>query len=148
METKEIKLNSYTLLDDSIEKMKDALHISRRDKKEVGLTMCSSKDDVIVLREQHAGENQQVFIKRQCNEGEKYVGYYHTHHKGTSKASSGDLRLCGTSKILCIGGKEDQGEQRNDSVRCYTWKGKVIPVEEGAQLLADVRKGKKRTSQS
>lgn len=42
-----VKLNSYTLLDDSIDKMRTALDRSRYVIKEVGLTMCSDRDGVI-----------------------------------------------------------------------------------------------------
>lgn len=141
----ETKLNSYTLLDDSIKIMRDILNKSRKDKKEVGLTMCSKEDNVITLRGEQHGDTYQIPIKRQCNKGEEYVGYYHTH-RGLSKASSADLRLCGTSKILCIGGKAEQkgqGERKNDNISCYTWKDKVISIQEGEHLFIDVHKGKK-----
>lgn len=140
------RLNSYTLSDDSIETMRNALYRSRHVKKEIGLTMCSRQDNVITLRGEHEEEARKISIKRQCNEGEEYVGYYHTHPGSTSKATSVDLRLCGTSKILCVGGKAEQkgqGRQIKDNVRCYTWKDKAISVHEGEQLFADVHKGRK-----
>ena len=153
MKTKEIKLDGYTLPDNSICTMKNALDRSRHIKKEIGLTMCSSRDNVITLRGEHKGEENQVSINRRCNEGkgEEYIGYYHTHPEGTSKATSVDLRLCGTSKVLCVGGKTEkkwQGEPTNDSVGCYTWKDNVISVQEGEKLFADVHKGRQEPHNS
>lgn len=140
-----VKLNSHTLPDNSIGTMRNVLDRSRYIKKEIGLTMCSRQDNVITLRGEHEGEENRVSINRQCNEGEKYVGHYHAHHKGTSKATSGDLAQCGTSKILCVGGISEQEIQKgqiNDSVACYIWKDNVISVQEGKQLFADVLRGR------
>ena len=50
-----IKLNSYTLLDNSIDIMRDTLDRSRHVKKEIGSTMCSRQDNVITLRGEHEG---------------------------------------------------------------------------------------------
>lgn len=83
--------------------------------------------------------------------GEEYVGYYHTHPASDSRASSVDLRLCGTSKILCSGGYDAEKLQegkRSDSVDCNIWKGKVISVQEGDQVRAEVLVGKREPSNS
>ena len=85
------KLNSYTLTDDSIDTMRNALYISRDIKKEIGITMCSRQDNFITLRGWHVGKKTSVPIMRKCNEGEEYVGYYHTHPIATSKATGIDL---------------------------------------------------------
>lgn len=141
-----IKLNSYTLSDNSIGTMRNALDRSRHIKKEIGLTMCSKQDNVITLRGEHEGEENRVSINRQCNEGEKYVGYYHAHHKDTSKATSGDLAQCGTSKILCVGGTSEQEIQKgqiNDNVTCHIWKDKVISVQKGVELFINALRGEK-----
>lgn len=138
-----VKLNSYTLPDDRIDIMRNVLDRSRHVKKEIGLTMCSSQDNVITLRGEHEGEENHISINRQCNEGEQYAGYYHTHHTGTSKATSGDLASCGNSKILCIGGISEQEMQKNDNVTCHIWKDKVISVHEGKQLFTDVLEDRK-----
>lgn len=140
------KLNGYILTDSSIDTMRDALDRSRHIKKELGLTMCSRQDNIIMLRGEHEGEDNHVSINRQCNEGEEYIGYYHTHHKGISKASSGDLASCGTNKILCAGGISEQEIQKgkiDDNVICYIWKDKVISVHEGKQLFTDVLEDRK-----
>lgn len=138
------KLNDYILTDNSIDTMRNALDRSRHIKKEIGLTMCLRQDNVITLKGEHEGEDNHVYINRQCNEGEEYVGYYHTHHRGTSKASSWDLASCGTNKISCAGGisePEIQKGQIDDNVTCYIWKYNVISVQESRQLFADVLKG-------
>jgi proteasome lid subunit RPN8/RPN11 len=140
------RLNGYILTDKVNEDMRKALYKSRQIEKEVGLTMCSNKDNVISLRGEHDDSVHKISIRRQCNTEEEYVGYYHTHPGSDSHASSVDLRSCGTSKILCVGGKAEQKgqeEQINDNARCYTWKDKVISVEEGEKLFIDVSKGRK-----
>lgn len=146
MKTKEIRLNSYTLSDNSIDTMRNALDISRHIKKEIGLTMCSKQDNVITPRGWHVGKKRSAPIVRKCNEGEEYVGYYHTHPIATSKATGIDLAKCGDSKIMCVGGVSEQRLQRGqttDNVNCYIWKDKVISVQEGEQILTDVLKGRK-----
>lgn len=140
-----VKLNSYTLSDNSVDTMRNVLDRSRDIKKEIGITMCSKQDNVIMLRGEHEGEENQVHINRECNKGEEYVGYYHAHHKGTSKATGGDLAQCGTSKILCVSGISEQEIQKgqiNDSVACYTWKDNVISVQESKKLFDDVLIGR------
>ena len=55
-----VKLNSHTLLDSSINKMKVALDRSRDIIKEVGLTMYSNRDGIITLRNEQEGEPHQI----------------------------------------------------------------------------------------
>jgi len=57
-----------------------------------------------------------------------------------------DLRTCGTSKVICIGGKEEQNESKeqiNDNVSCYIFKDKAISVQEGDRLRSDVYAGRR-----
>lgn len=140
------KLNSYTLSDNSIDTMRNALDRSRYIKKEIGLTMCSRQDNVIMLRGEHEGGERSAPLKRQCDKGEEYVGHYHTHPVETSKANGIDLAKCGDSKIICVGGVSEQRSQQGqitDNINCYIWKDKVISVQEGEQILTDVLKGRK-----
>lgn len=140
------KLNSYTLSDDAIVKMRNALDRSRDIKKEIGITMCSRQDNFIILRGRHIGKKRSAPLGRQCNEGEEYVGYYHTHPIATSKATGIDLARCGDSKIICVGGVSEQRPQREritDNVNCYIWKDKVISVQKREQTLTDALKGMK-----
>lgn len=139
----ETKLNSYILTDKVKNDMKNALSISRQVKKEVGLTMCSDKDNVITLRGEQEDKNHEISIMRKCDEGEEYVGYYHTHPGSDSRASSVDLMTCGTSKALCVGGRKKGQEQGIDNVNCYIWKDKVISVQKGEQLFTRVLAGMK-----
>ena len=141
-----VKLNSYTLSDNSIDTMRNALDRSRDIKKEIGITMCSKQDNFITLREWHVGKKRSAPIMRECNEGEEYVGYYHTHPIATSKATGIDLAKCGDSKILCVGGTSEQRLQKGrtiDNINCYIWKDKVISVQEGEQILTDALEGRK-----
>lgn len=141
-----VKLNSYTLSDNSIDTMRKVLGMSRDIKKEIGITMCSMQDNFITLRGWHVGKERSASIARKCNEGEKYVGYYHTHPIETSKATGVDLAKCGDSKIICVGGASEQRSQQEqtiDSANCYIWKDKVISVREGEQILTDALKGRK-----
>lgn len=138
-----VKLNSYTLSDDTMRKVLDR---SRDIKKEIGITMCSRQDNFITLRDRHIGKKESTHVMRKCNEGEEYVGYYHTHPIATSKATGIDLAKCGDSKIICAGGASEQRPQREqtiDSVNCYIWKDKVISVQEREQTLTDALRGRK-----
>lgn len=140
------KLNSYTLSDNSIDTMRNALDMSRDIKKEIGITMCSMQDNFITLRGWHVGKERNAPIARKCNEGEEYVGYYHTHPIATSKATGIDLAKCGDSKIICVGGVSEQRHQRGrtiDNVNCYIWRDKVISIQEREQTLIDAMKGRK-----
>ncbi len=133
------------LSDNSIGTMRNVLDRSRHIKKEIGLTMCSRQDNVIMLRGEREGEERSAPLKRQCDKGEKYVGDYHTHPIATSKATGIDLAKCGDSKIICVGGVSEQRHQGRitDNVSCYIWKDKVISVQEGEQILTDALKGRK-----
>lgn len=151
MKIKETKLNSYTLSNGSIEIMGSALDKSRQLGREVGITMCSNKDNVIALRGCHIGKKRSVPFKRQCDKGEEYVGHYHTHPIDTSKATGVDLAKCGVSKIICVGGVSEQRSQQGqitDNANCYIWKDKVISVREGEQILTDALKGRKEPRNS
>ncbi len=141
-----VKLNSYTLSDNSIDTMTSALGRSRHINKEIGITMCSRRDNIIMLRGCHVGEKRNAPIMRKCNEEEEYIGHYHTHPIATSKATGIDLAKCGNSKIICVGGMSEQILQQGkttDNVNCYIWKDKVISVQESEQILIDALKGRK-----
>jgi hypothetical protein len=141
-----VKLNSYTLSDNSIDTMTSALGRSRHINREIGITMCLRRDDIIVLRGYHVGEKRSAPIMRKCNEEEEYIGHYHTHPIATSKATGIDLAKCGNSKITCVGGKSEQTLQQGktiDNANCYIWKDKVISVQESEQILIDALKGRK-----
>lgn len=113
-----IKLNKFTLSDETMEQMKKVMHDSKQSKQELGFTLCADKKDTIYPRNICTGECKSVDIDVTCNEGEKYVGSYHTHYNAPSYPSAGDAIKCGLMENICIAGL--------DSYKCYTWKHEPI----------------------
>ncbi len=106
METKETKLNGYTLPDELKKKMRDILYKTQHTKKEMGFTLCSKPDNIIRARGDHIGSSYKMVIdSRMCEKDEKFLGGYHTHFGQDSNASAEDLRYCGIFKITCTGGQ-------------------------------------------
>lgn len=108
METKEIKLNGYTLPDKVKKKMRYTLHKTQQSKVEMGFTLCSKPDNIIRARGDCIGSSCKMVIdSKKCEKDEKFLGGYHTHPGEDSHASAEDLRYCGIFKIICTGGQTD-----------------------------------------
>lgn len=134
-----IKLNGYTLSNNSIDIMRNALDRSRRIEKEIGSTLCSRQDNVIKLRGEYEGESDKVKIDTEvCDKDEKFLGGYHTHPKGDSTPGITDLSHCGTFKVICTGGA------KNNKINCNVWKEKQISKEDAANIAKDINENKKQ----
>jgi proteasome lid subunit RPN8/RPN11 len=136
MKTKEIKLDGYTLPERIKAKMILTLFKTHQAKKELGFTLCSNPDNIIVASEDIFGISDGIEIDpRLCKKDEKFLGGYHTHPTEDSSASAEDLHHCGILKIVCVGGKTD------NKIRCNIWKHEQQSTEEYNKMVYDIRKG-------
>ena len=136
-----IKLDKYTLPEETIDLMKSILYKSRQKQSELGFTLCSDKRDNIQARNICIGEACGVKIEEKCDEKETYVGTYHTHLY-LSLPSAGDLIKCGSTPNICIGG------QRDNKIRCYTWQHGHISNDKYEELGDLYRSGVKEIDNS
>jgi len=135
MKTK-IKLDGYTLPERVKAKMVLTLFRTHRAKKELGFTLCSKPDNIIVTGEDLTGTSDRIVIdSRMCKKDEKFLGGYHTHYMEDSHASAEDLRYCGILKIICTGGSND------NKIRCNTWQHEQQSVEKHNKMIYDIDKG-------
>jgi len=129
------KLNNYTLPDVTINLMKSILQKSAETKTELGFTLCADKNNTLQARNICTGEDCTVGILGKCDKQEKFVGAYHTHPTSYAIASASDLIFCGTAHITCIGG------ERDNKIKCYTWKHKQITEEKYNTLITKLNSG-------
>lgn len=124
-----VRLNSYILSDDVKDEMKHKLDKTRQDRIELGFTLCTNSNNVIVSRGDHIGNSDKIEINpRACNEDEKFLGGYHTHAKSDSYPGAEDLIHCGIHKIICTGGMDDK-------IRCNVWKYGQLSLEDKYKMI-------------
>jgi len=113
------KLNSFTLPDNVINKMKDKLKLSTSLRVEVGFILCSEKPDNILHDELHCtGGTCSIYIpSKPCKKG-KRVGGFHVHPNDDSDPSIADISSAYDYGMECIGNTKD-----ND-IKCYIRKDK------------------------
>ena len=107
----ETKLNGYVLREELKKKMRDVLYKTQQE--ELGFTLCSKPDNVIVPRGFHVGSSHEIEINpRSCEKDEKYLGGYHTHPGTDSQASARVTHNdCSPDKnVNVIIGNNDNGE--------------------------------------
>lgn len=123
MQTNEIKLNGYTLPERVKARM--ILKLLETQQKELGFALCSKPDNIIVESQDVEGTSDGIVIgPSTCKNDKKFLGLYHTHPSGDSRASAIDLARCGKSKIICMGGKID------GKIRCNIWKYEQLSQED------------------
>lgn len=127
----EKRLNSYILTDAVKEKMEDTLRETILLEK--GFALCS-RDKIIEPRGNIVGTSDSIIIEPEHCKGEKFLGGYHTHPKKDSNASALDLFFCGMNKITCVGGQKD------NKIKCYTWKHEQLFGEELKKEYNDMKK--------
>lgn len=128
-----IKLNKYSLPDETINQMKNTMHKSRQINSELGFTLCADQKDNLMVRNICSGKICNIEIETKCDKGEKYAGTYHTHHNKPSYASANDLIKCGTMHNICIGGA--------DYHRCFIWIYNHITGEKYNEYINLLNKG-------
>lgn len=104
-----IKLNSFVLPKNVIERMNIELKRSNKTGLEYGFSLCTMPETNIIIDKQHCvGEQCKIKIERKCDEKEKYVGSYHTHPDGSARMSSADMVSACLVDINCVGGEENK----------------------------------------
>lgn len=123
MRTSTTKLDSYTLPERVKARM--ILKLLETQQKELGFALCSKPDNIIVESQDVEGTSDGIVIDpSMCKNDKKFLGLYHTHPSGDSRASAIDLARCGKSKIICMGGKTD------GKIRCNIWKYEQLSQED------------------
>ncbi len=97
------KLNSYTIQDNIIDKMKTILEQTKKDGIEHGFDLCS-KDNDLVIRNICEGDKCHIKLVKKCEKGEILAGSYHTHPKGTLGSwSPDDMHGACEEDFSCLG---------------------------------------------
>lgn len=122
------KLNSFTLPDDVINKMKRNIEDSRIKDIEVGFNLCA-KNNILHDENSCIGTECSVEIPKGCTRGE-HVGLFHTHASASSKPSIRDVANAYQMGINCIGSVEE------NSIKCYTRKDKTPNREDIENIIA------------
>ena len=106
-----MRLNSFVLPDDIIQKMKDSLGRTHKIGLEHGFVLCSRNTpdgDILTDNSHCAGTECEITLKPTCKDKhETFVGSYHTHPDDTSLISEIDMKGSCYRKIDCIGGEKD-----------------------------------------
>lgn len=125
-----IKLDSYTLPERVKANMIITLFRTHQKKKELGFTLCSNPNNIIVAKGDITGTSDRIEIDSSlCEKDEKFLGGYHTHYSRDSYASADDLHYCGVLKTICTGGSTD------NKIRCNTWKHGPLSQEEYNNMI-------------
>ena len=120
------KLNSFTLPDDVIKKMKSKIEESRLKDAEIGFNLCTTNGN---LHDENLciGTECAVDIPKGCSRG-KYVGLFHTHPHSSSKPSIQDIANAYQIGINCIGSTDDM------KIKCYIRK-ESIPTRKDLETI-------------
>jgi len=113
MKTKETKLNSFILKGNTIEKMKEMIGKTKKDRKEREFDFCKYKNNVIMHMHECTGNECWVASRRRCTKGE-FVGTFHTHPQPLSeRPSTSDLFNIMSEGMGCI------GSAKTNKTKCY-----------------------------
>ncbi len=108
-----IKLNSYTLPDDVVEKMKIKIKETKEKKIELGFGLCRMKYvNTLKPGVECTGDECKIIQMPECPTG-LYVGGYHTHPSGIAAPSIADLKNAYMNDVECVGAPEE------DAIRCF-----------------------------
>lgn len=121
-----VKLNSFTLPDNVIQKMKIKIEDSRFAATEVGFNLCA-EDGTIHDEHPCIGTECSIYIPKGCTRG-KQVGLFHTHPYTSSEPSISDIANAYHIGINCIGSTEEK------SIKCYTRKD-INHTKEGLETI-------------
>ncbi len=115
------KLNSFFLMDNTINIMKSLLDNSKRTGKEYGFDLCVGKRERVLKAKNFCeGDKCGVDLLGKCENGESLVGGYHTHPPPfSSRLSIQDLDVGLRYGINCI------GTVKENDITCYVKKDDV-----------------------
>jgi hypothetical protein len=124
-----IKLNSFILSDNIIDKMKKDLDETKIENREIGFIFCLNLTDNILIDRGHCkGDGCKIVAHPFCKADEKFVGGYHTHPGNISEPSIPDMVEMYRQKFECIGGGSD------DKIKCYVRKDRYVHYQKMKQL--------------
>lgn len=129
------KLDSFFLMDNTINLMKSLLDDTKRTGLEHGFDLCVNQRERILKAENFCvGDKCEVRRPQECKKGEILAGGFHTHPSPfTSRPSLDDLRIGLQLGIECIGTIKD------NSIKCYVKKEK-IPFREESNVIQKIDK--------
>ncbi len=140
-----IKLNSYILPDQVIQKMRSDIEDTKKLGLEIGFNLCT-KDTIGELQDEKRCVGSSCSLKGWkpgCESKGKHVGIFHTHpivpkaSKGDSSPSMSDLIGAYTYGIMCVGGAGD------NKIQCSIRKDKDADIKTVRSIRADVEKYEK-----
>ncbi len=108
-----IKLNSYVLPEDVVEKMKIKIEETKQKNIELGFGLCRMKYvNTLKPGNECSGNECSITQMPECQTG-LYVGGYHTHPTGTAEPSIADLKNAYINDVECI------GSPLGDNIKCF-----------------------------
>ena len=117
-----IKLNSLTITDELIKKMKSKIKESEINHTEIGFSLCKERNkNILKIGNECKGTRCSIERPLQiCKEKkDEYQGFYHTHTLGTTKPSIADLYGMYIDGLGCI------GSVKEDKIKCFVRKKSV-----------------------
>lgn len=121
-----IKLNSYSLPEDVVEKMRLKIEETRQKKIELGFGLCRMKYvNTLKPGSECSGDECSLLPIQECPTG-TYVGGYHTHPVGSVEPSIADLRNAYIHDVECV------GSAKEDNIKCFVRTGYRNPQDEKA----------------
>jgi len=118
------KLNSYSLTDDIVIRMRQKIEETKQKKIELGFGLCHIKPaDILKTGEECTGDQCSILPMTECPTG-VYIGGFHTHPKGGTQPSIADLRNAYINDLECV------GAANNDRIRCFVRIGTRKPEDE------------------
>ncbi len=110
------KLNSYSVPDSLLKKMKESVDQSRKKDVEIGFNLC--EENCQLHDEKYCiGSQCSVDVPKGCSKG-KHVGMFHTHSNTSSEPSINDIVGAYIIGMQCIGSTEER------SIKCHVRKDK------------------------
>lgn len=110
-----IKIDSITIPDIIINKMKDQLEKTRISGIEHGFNICRDNGNIID-KDECTGTYCQIKMKGECEGNIKKIGDYHTHPRGSNLMSINDLYVACLYDFKCI------GSVRDNEIKCFVKK--------------------------
>jgi len=119
-----IKLNSYSLPEEVVIKMRLKIEETKQKNIELGFGLCRMKY-VNTLKSGHecAGNECSILQMPECPTG-LYVGGYHTHPDASAEPSIADLRNAYINDVECVGSPQE------NAIRCFVRIGYRKPQDE------------------
>ncbi len=156
-----IKLNSFTLPDNTIKEMEHTLGKALTTGNEHGFNLCISSDKIIKPGNVCKGEKCSMDISGfMCNKNEINIGVFHTHGKSSTPSMSDlsvgylvGMNCIGSPKeIICFSRKKDidalayadiknvEGKEEQTKFHHSRWKNKEISTREYTKIYSEYKK--------